>query len=134
MTLYGAIRTKLLSDAAVTAVVGQRIWAMTKQQETAGAYILLQMVSGTRLQNITGSSKVARSRIQLTCVSDNFDTAVNLRELVIASLYPFSGTMGGVGGIAVQATELALSTDRFDADVSKMLAMQDIFFDYETAA
>lgn len=83
-----ALRTRLLTDAAVAAIAGNRISWIERPQRSAYPAVVLQIISAPRPQHMGGLTTFRRSRVQLDCFATTAKQAVELCEAVIAAITP----------------------------------------------
>ena len=76
------IRSALIADAGLTAIVGDRIAAMVMNSGETRPYITYQLISGNRYNTLNGASDVRSARLQLNCFSTNYGQAKQISELV----------------------------------------------------
>lgn len=94
MTLEEALRSKLLSNSTLYALVGDNIFPNEARQGLEGNYIVYVMAS--LVPNYTASKLYDDIVIQFSCFSDLYTTARQIAELVRVELGKFSGTIEGV--------------------------------------
>ena len=123
MTFEGAIRARLLADAAVAAIVGTRITWAIRPQNGALPCVVLTLASGERPETLEGYS-LRRSRVQVDCWSTDALAGVGLRDAVQAALagpWTASGhrfervSFEGQAGSAEQAGTDFIHRQSFDA-------------------
>lgn len=93
--LQQALRTRLLDDAAVTALVGDRIHWAAVPQRSALPYVRLTTVSDVRPQHLTGFEGSRLTRIQADVFAESYGAARNLSEALVAAVTD-PETVGGV--------------------------------------
>lgn len=96
MAILQSIRTRLLSQTAVTDIVGTRIHPQWRPQDGALAAITLQRISEDHVHNLEGGAGLARPRIQVDCWSSKYSEAQSLGEAVREALQGFTGTVDSV--------------------------------------
>lgn len=102
MTFEGALRTRLLNDAPVMALVGRNPgdngasidWKVRRQGSPLPA-LVLQNISDLMPQTHDGFDAVRPTRVQVKCLGGNATAAIALRKAAIAALTP-TGTFSGV--------------------------------------
>lgn len=72
-------------------------------------------VSAGRTRTMSGPTGLVSSRFQVNCWAATKDAAVALSESIRAGTDDFSGTMGGVGGAAVQLATIENEGDLTEA-------------------
>lgn len=79
----GALRTYLLADAAISALIGARIYSPVAPQNTPKPYLIIQKIGKQeRLKTTTALSGVVTERWQIDAYSDDSDQAEALAQLV----------------------------------------------------
>lgn len=93
--MQAQLRTRLLGNATVINLVGNRVdWNARSQGKSLPA-ITLQIVSDPRPQHMGGNQTTRETRVQVDIWSLNYPDAATLREAVIAELVP-EVTLSGV--------------------------------------
>ncbi len=94
-TIEEAITTKMLATSAITALIGSgsaaRLYPLVVPQTAALPAIAYQKISSPKEQAHTGSSHLARSRIQFTCEADDYSTVKALATAVKQCWNSFRG-------------------------------------------
>jgi hypothetical protein len=86
MMLGEAIIARLEADAAVTAIVADRIyWLVRPQGETLPA-LVLQVVSEERTQYLKGFDDMFEARVQVAAQSERYSESRKLAEAAVAAL------------------------------------------------
>jgi len=86
MMLGEAIIARLEADAAVTTIVGDRIyWLVRPQGETLPA-LVLQVISETRTQHLKGFDDMFEARVQVAAQSERYSESRQLAEAAVAAL------------------------------------------------
>lgn len=80
--LEKALRTFLLDDAAIAAVVGDRVHVLKGVQSQRGAKIVFQIVSSTEDYHYKGSSDLLQDRVQIAAWATTRGAAGALAGLV----------------------------------------------------
>lgn len=89
------LRTRLLDDAPVAAIVGTKVHWGVRPQGEAYPSLVLMIVSDPRPQDYKGNIAHRPTRVQADCYGTTRAQAVALRESVIAAIVP-TATVGGV--------------------------------------
>lgn len=92
---YTALRLRLLSDSAVTAIVGTRIFWNFVPARTPRAYIRLQVISDPRPQHLDDYDEARTTRVQCDIFADTHAEATAAAEAVIAAVAE-PGVFGGI--------------------------------------
>jgi len=82
MTLESAIRTALVGDASVYAIIGDRVYPLLIPQDAAYPAIAYQRISGKNLRSHDGADSLENVRVQLTLVAESFEMVKNLEKEV----------------------------------------------------
>ena len=90
-----ALYARLTADAAVSAVVGTRVYWVNRPQDSALPAIRLQTVSDPREQHLKDYTGARQTRVQADCFAATYGAARQLAEKVVTALAN-PGTHGGV--------------------------------------
>ena len=90
-----AIGTRLLATAAVTALVGTRVYCGSRPQGATTPDIMINRISGAPVYTCDGESGLAEARLEIDCWGATYGAAKNVARAVIESLSAFFGTVGG---------------------------------------
>jgi hypothetical protein len=105
---------KLLKDSAdVGAICADRIYPELAQQDVDTPFIVYTVTDTTPSGTKNATSKLDTARVELYCVSDDYETGMNLGIAVRAALDRVSGT---VSGVEVQSIDFDTSDIQFDPD------------------
>jgi hypothetical protein len=122
MIIETAIRTELLTDATLAGLVGSgstgRIYYTVADKDVTKPYIVLSKVSGYREHSHQGASGLAHPSIQLFSFATTYAGAKALAVRIQAVLQGYSGTLGGVGGVAVNGCTYDDEVDDYDPETS----------------
>lgn len=127
MLIEQALMTFLLAQSGITALVGQRIHFAEVPQDAIGPYLVANKISGPREHSHGGASGLAHPRFQFTAFAETYSAAKLVVAAVQAALQGYSGTMGGAGGVDVQA---ALYDDETDLDPGDYTGLFGVAADY----
>lgn len=116
MIIEQAIITALLADSALIAVVGQRIYPVLAPQDIEAPYVVINKISGPRNHSMGGSSHLVNPRFQFSCFATTYAVAKQVSGLIQTVLQGYSGTLGGVGGVAVNGCFYEDETDMYEDD------------------
>lgn len=88
MMLGPALIARLVDDAAVTAIVGERIyWLVRPQGQTDDLpALVLQLVSETRTQHLKGFDDMFEARLQVAAMALRYSVSRQLAEAATAAL------------------------------------------------
>lgn len=144
MNVFSKLRTHLLSDAAIVALVSQRIYPVKVPQGATYPLITIQQISGFRHALLRGRASLASPRFQIDCWTKEasgtaaFLAVRTLGELVIAKLEGFTDTWidDSVSPSENRLVAIQFDSDRdlFETDVSGGFYRHsaDYFITYQT--
>ena len=120
------IKTLLLGDAGVMALVGGRVSPSRMPQNTPMPAIVYEFISETELSPIDAQAgfQIMRSRVQVTAMGKNYADVKNVIEAVRMSCLYKSGVIAGVKVLAI--TRDLMGPDLRDDDLT--LYIQSIDF------
>lgn len=87
------LRTFLLADTAIAAVVGDRVFEQVLPQGTAVPSIRIWIVDGKSQEHLEGGSGLAMDRVQVDCYASTPPAADSLSTLVRLRLQGHIGAM-----------------------------------------
>lgn len=126
MSFETDLRTRLVNDATVGALVSTRIYWELRPQGSALPAIVLTGVSGDRRQHMAGPMATQGNRMQFDCMAISKAQAIDLRAAVI-DLVESTGTAGSTefqGGFVNllpartdDTPDGVIRTERFDANI-----------------
>lgn len=90
-----AIRTILAGNAAVTAVVADRIWHGNRPQDERRPGIVLSLISATHPQTLDDHGGYSTGTVQADVLAPSYREAKELAAKVRAALDQYSGTVAG---------------------------------------
>lgn len=121
-----ALRTFLLADTDLAALVGTRVHWVRSPQGTASPRIVLYRISGLRDMHMNGPSGLIASRVQIDCIGSSYGGAKAVARAVEARL---SGYSGSASGVVFQGCFLIGERDDFeDADTPDKLFRTSLDF------
>lgn len=112
--LAGALRTRLLDASPVTAIAGQRVYWVQRDQGSQLPAVVLQLISRQRPDLLDGEEDMLTSRVQAKCMAMTHAQAWALASAVRAALLPetevddinfWRGSAESVRDLGEQATE-----------------------------
>ena len=103
-----ALIARLLGIAAVSGMVGTRVYPGSRPQGSALPAVVLNRISGGPLYADDGEAGLEQARIQVDCWAASYAGAKLLARAVKASLSAFEGT---VGETTFQLIELDIEQD-----------------------
>lgn len=95
MTIEAALRTYLLADSSISAIVATRIYFQYLPQNPVFPLIRFQVISDESNYTNDGDIGLDRPRIQFDSDSPDAEECINLAALVRKRLSGFSGTLSG---------------------------------------
>jgi len=120
MTIKEALGTYLQGYAALTALVGTRVYPGAFPQGTAMPAVTFSQISNPTIPHTGGSDgALQRPRFQITCWGDNYDDPDIVAQVVRTALTDYSGTMGGVGGVDVARVLYDNETDIYNQGLQR---------------
>ena len=96
MAAEKAIRSILIDDGDVGALVGDRIFPIVRRENSALPAIVYQQISGVRDQMFSGPSGFVEARFQINCWAETYEGADELAEAVRGALNGYNGTKESV--------------------------------------
>jgi hypothetical protein len=98
-----ALRDHLIADAAVSALVGTKIYWDNVPQNTARPYVRLQIISDPRPEHLKGYNGRRQTWFQASCFSDTFLQAKDIGAKIKAAVAaPWSATGGNFGRVKAE--------------------------------
>lgn len=92
MSIEGGIRTILVSNSGVSALVSSRVYPRIIPAKTTLPAIAYQKISGNKMHHLGGEAGHAQPTYEISCWSDGYDEAVAVSLAVMAALKDYSGT------------------------------------------
>lgn len=125
--IRAALRSYLLADSGIAAVVAARIYPLKMPQGEMRASIVFTRVTGLSGVTSSGPDRVSRPRIQIDCWATDPDAASSLADLVKERIEGFTGTVQwdeNSPGNAVRIQGVFMDMEREDHDdVAKLYRM-----------
>ena len=106
-----AVYSLLAGDAAVSALVGTRVYPNVAPQNTAYPHIVYQLINVSHIEVLAGSFGNARSLVQVSCRSHDYDEARDLAEKCRLVLQGYAGT---AASIEISGVNLVDDRDIYD--------------------
>lgn len=116
------LRTFLVADPAITALVVGRIYPLKLPQDPTLPAIAYMRVSGFRGRVQDGPAGYARPTFQIDCWADSYLEAKNVADAVRQRLQAYKGTMGTT---EVQSVRFLGDRDDFERDVENFRILMD---------
>ncbi len=102
MSIEADLRTFLLADAGVAAIVAARVYSAPAPQDAAMPFVTYQKLTGERVRSLTGPSGLALPSYQIDCWSDDqqlggsYSQAKALAQAVRRALDGYIGRWSGL--------------------------------------
>lgn len=125
MTIAEAIVAHLLANAGVSALAGTRVYGKRAPQAPTYPLVVIHKISGPSEHSQDGPAGLATPRHQIDCMGKKISDAVGLGEAVRVAMDGFQGTLGGGGGVAVDAIFIEDRRDDYDDDLEVHVYSQD---------
>lgn len=106
MSVETELRTVLLADAAVAAAVGTRVYPWLRIEDTTLPAVVYTMRRSEAEQALAEQATLAKSTIRYECVATTLAAARDIAEKVRQAIAGTTGTLGGVGRLAVRFISL----------------------------
>jgi len=118
-----ALRTLILSDPYIEAMIGVRCYPVILPQGATYPSIVQNLISEDNHMHLGGSSILSRARIQIDCWATTADESVTLSNLVWEKVQGFSGTVSfnssdspsSLNDVSIQGIFAELARDGYDA-------------------
>jgi hypothetical protein len=112
--------TLLSTSAAVSALVGTRVYPATLPKDPTLPAVVYHFVGGNNAPTM-GTSGKQRSRLQINCYGETYSDAITLRKAVVQ-------TLAGYSGADFQSQILnATGSDGFDAQLLQYVAICEVY-------
>lgn len=123
--LSGAdLRTFLLADAAVAALVSTRVYPVEIPQKLTLPLIRYVQVSGLNQHTTPGTSSLSRARWQVDCLAADYASARALADAVMSRMDAYKGV---VGSGTAQGVFAANQADDYVPEMKAFLLSLDFF-------
>lgn len=120
--LDGGLRTFLLGDSAVKALVGDRIHRLRLPEPAKYPAAVINLISTVPDHDFDGDAGLDRHRIQIDCYADTLDAAAGLGRTLRARLDSFTGM---AGSSPVPCAHLLTVQELYDQEVKKYRVLTD---------
>jgi len=111
-----AIYERLTGDAAVFALVGNRIYPQVAPQNAEKPYVTYRVVAAVDSENFEGSDELLMRRYEFTSYAELYDDARAIVAAVKQSLQAFQGMMGSCDVDSIQFSDGDSGSDSYDDD------------------
>jgi len=91
-----ALRAHLIGDTAIAALIGARIFPVSRAQGSALPALTYQVISGAPLYADDGETGLSEGRVQIDCWGETYTSAKGLARAVTDRMSAFHGTVSGV--------------------------------------
>ncbi len=122
ITIGEGLRTYLLADAGIAALVAARAYPLRLPQKAVFPAIVLQRISGVRYAHLRGSGSLARPRFQVDCWATTHLGAAQLGSRCRVRLAGFAGTFtdgeSPATVVRVQAIVFEEEQDLFEEEIN----------------
>jgi hypothetical protein len=96
MAVEKAIRSILIDDGAVSALVGDRVFPVVRREGSVLPAIVYQQISGVRDHVFAGPSGFVEARFQINCWAETYEGADALADAVRIVMDAYHGTKESV--------------------------------------
>ena len=128
MSLETAMRAYVLADAAIAAVVGQRMYPRGLPQGPTLPALVYLRVDTRREHDMDGPDGLPRPRVQVTAWAANVQAATELAALVRVRL---DGYRGAWGDVTVGSCLCVGERDLDDPETGRSAVAQDYMIQYQ---
>ena len=130
ITIEEGIYYKLANTAAVSAIVGTRIYPLTLPQTPTLPALTYQLITPMSIIAHDGKSGTAQCRYQITGFDDDPDILRDLMEEVRICMDGFKGSIGGADTITVQAMLPEGGYESYDPETGRYMRARDLMIWY----
>ena len=128
MIIENALRIHLL--AALTALLGNKIYYVTAPQDVETPYVVFFKVSEVRSVTLTGTGDTVNARIQFSIFADTYyETKQTAEQIKLALHGKCQETIGGAGGLSVSC-QYEDETDLYESDSLTFHCAADYFIQF----
>ena len=128
MSLETAMRAYVLADAAIAAVVGQRMYPRRLPQGPTLPALVYQRIDTRREHDMDGPDGLPRPRVQVTAWAASVQTATDLAAAVRERLDGFRGAWGDV---MIGSCLCVGERDLDDPETGRNAVAQDYMIQYQ---
>jgi hypothetical protein len=101
MSMEGDLVAKVVANAAVTALIVDRMSPLIVPQDENLPALSYQVIDTLHVESMGGSSGLAASRVQISAWSRTYLEAIDLAEKVRIAIHGYTGTMGSTQAVAI---------------------------------
>ncbi|MFO7537616.1 MAG: DUF3168 domain-containing protein [Chloroflexota bacterium] len=124
MTIETALRTLIVNDEDIGALIGERCYPLRIPQDVERPAIAYRRISGKRVVSHSGPSNLARPRFEFECVASRYSDLVALANGLRRLL---DGRKHTVAGVEIQAGFIENEADDY-GDVAQLYGRRLDFF------
>lgn len=131
MEIGEALYSYLSSHSGLSSLVSTRIYPLALPQGTVLPAITYQRVTSERYHALQQDSSLTNHTFQFSIFGTKYSDVESVSEQLRSALQNYSGTMGGVAGINVQAVLIGNEIDGYDDKTKEHYKYIDyeIYFD-----
>jgi len=131
MVIEEALKTYLLSQSGLTALIGQRYYPVTIPQSCTLPAVAYQKISGARIHAFSADIG-SYPRMEFVCYGKTYESVSDVFEQLRSALQDYlNTTMGGAGGLEVKAVLLDDEWDDYETDSNGNIARVSKTADFE---
>lgn len=116
MTINEALYGYLSGYAGLVALIATRAYSLVAPQNVTKPYVRFQRIDTPREYSHQGYSGLAHPRFQFSVFAETPESAKAVVDQVRTALQGYVGTMGGSGGVTVQAAMVVDERDNYEPD------------------
>ncbi len=124
MTIEEAVRTYLIADTPLAALVAQRIYPIVAPQTITTDYVLYERVSGNPFQDHGGSGSLSWVRLGFLACATTYTAAKAIAAAIRTRLDGYHGTLSGIVVASI------LSEEDADVGLDDVTRMQVVSIDF----
>ena len=128
MTIESGLRTHLLADGDVAALVVARVYPLKLPQEPTYPALTYEIVSDIPYRGLSGDHDKEVIRARIHCWAETFAGATDLARKVRTAVADFSGTMGTT---AVASVKFETWSDLFEDTAEVYRRVADFMITHE---
>jgi len=131
MEINDALYSYLSTYAGLSALISTRIYPDILPQSPTVPAITYQSISKVREHLFRADSTLVKSRYQFSCFGNTRSSSKAVAKQIRFALQNYSGTMGGTGGVIVNAVEIDGEDDNYESDTKLYSTMLDFLIWHE---
>ena len=130
MIIEHAIRSHLLAQSALVALIGQKLYYVTAPQTVDDPYVVFFKVSAVPEYSLTGHSKLINARFQFSIFASTYLMTKQIAaQIQLALQDKCNQVIGGVGGVNV-SVQFEDEQDLFEAESGLFHCPVEYFIQY----